>query len=239
MTDDAAPAPSMLIRDLPVTSRPRERLRDFGADALSEPELLAILLRVGSARESALAQATRLLIRFGSLRGFAQASFAELCNEKGLGEAKTAQIKAAIELGIRLAKVSDKDERPVMRSPDDIAAMLSPEMSLLDQEHVRVVLLDSRGRIIDSPTVYVGSVHTAQVRIAELLSPAIRANAVSIVLVHNHPSGDPMPSAADAQMTAQLREAAKLMDIVLDDHIVIGGGRYASMRALGLGFPRS
>lgn len=239
MTDDAAPPPYTLIRDLPPTSRPRERLRDFGPTALSEAELLAILLRVGSTRESALSQAERLLARFGSLRGFAQASFAEMCNEKGLGEAKTAQIKAAIELGVRVAR-STTDERIIVHGADDIANMLAPEMSLLDQEQVRIVLLDTRSRVIESRIAYVGSVHTTPVRIAELLGHAIRARATSFVLVHNHPSGDPRPSAADIQMTAQVREAAKLMDIELHDHVVIGGGRYASMCALGLGgFPRT
>ena len=237
MSDDDG-APYTLIRDLPATDRPRERLRDFGAGALSNAELLAILLRTGSSRESALAQATRLIGRFGTLRGFAQASFAELCNEKGLGEAKTAQLKAALELGVRLEQESHH-ERPVMHGPEEIAAMLVPEMSLLDQEHVRVVLLDTRHRVIEKPTVYVGSVHTAQVRMSELLKDAIRTNAVSFVLVHNHPSGDPLPSAADTEMTSKVWAAAKMMDITLDDHLIIGNGAFVSMNRLGLGFPRT
>ncbi len=226
-----------LIRDLPATDRPRERLRDAGAQALSNPELLAILLRVGSSNESALSQATRLLAHFEGLSGLWRASFTEMCNEKGLGEAKSAQIKAALELGMRLASAAPEVRTP-MRSPEDLAGPLLAEMSMLEQEHVRVALLDARSRIMSIPTVYIGSPHTAHVRIADLLADAIRDRAISIVLLHNHPSGDPMPSSADGMMTRQLYDSAKVMDIDLLDHLVIGGGRYVSMKAIGLGFPR-
>lgn len=226
-----------LIRDLPATERPRERLRDAGPQALSNAELLAIMLRVGSASESALSQATRLLGRFGGLPGIWRASFTELCNEKGLGEAKAAQLKAALELGMRLASASP-EARPIVRSPGDLAELMLAEMSLFDQEHVRIALLDVRNHVLSTPTVYIGSPHTTQVRIADLLSDAVRDKATSIVLIHNHPSGDPTPSSADGMMTRQLFDAAKLMDIALLDHLVIGGGRYVSMRAMNLGFPR-
>lgn len=226
-----------LIRDLPVTDRPRERLRDAGAQALANAELLAILLRVGSSKESALSQATRLLAHFEGLSGLWRASFTEMCNEKGLGEAKTAQIKAALELGMRLASAAPEVRTP-MRSPEDLAGPLLAEMSMLEQEHVRVALLDARGRIMSIPTVYIGSPHTTHVRIADLLVDAIRDKAISIVLLHNHPSGDPLPSAADGMMTRQLYDSARVMDIDLLDHLVIGGGRYVSMKAIGLGFPK-
>lgn len=229
--------PYTLIRDMPETERPRERLRDYGAQSLSSAELLAILLRVGSARESALAQAQRLLTRFDGLAGVWRSSFAELCNEKGLGEAKSAQIKAALELGIRLSSAAP-EAKPLLRSPDDIAELLMAEMSLLDHEQVRVLLLDARSRLISIGTAYKGSVHTAQVRIGELLSDAIRAKASSIVLVHNHPSGDPAPSSADGLMTRQMYDACRLMDIDFNDHIVIAGGKYVSLRAANLGFPK-
>lgn len=226
-----------LIRDLPATDRPRERLRDAGPHALSNPELLAILLRVGSSKESALSQATRLLAHFDGLPGMWRASFTEMCNEKGLGEAKTAQIKAALELGMRLASSAPETRAPV-RSPEELAGPLLTEMSMLEQEHVRVALLDARQRVMSMPTVYIGSPHTTPVRIADLLSDAIRDKATSIVLLHNHPSGDPMPSSADGMMTRQLYDGGRLMDIDLLDHLVIGGGRYVSMKALGLGFPK-
>lgn len=226
-----------LIRDLPADDRPRERLRDFGASALSAAELLAILLRTGSARESALAQAARLLATFGDLTGMARASFAELCAERGLGEAKAAQLQAAIELGIRVQAAAPQ-ERPVMRSPEDVARIHAPEMSLFEQEHVRVVLLDARNRMLASEDVYRGSVHTTNVRVGELFRPAVRANAAGIVLVHNHPSGDPSPSAADIQLTQMMIEAGKLLDIDVLDHLVIGGGKHVSLRAAGVGFAK-
>jgi DNA repair protein RadC len=225
-----------LIRDLPATERPRERLRDAGANALSAAELLAILLRTGTAKESALSQATRLLARFQSLEGLRNAPFQELCNEHGIGEAKAAQIKAALELGLRAAKKDGADQRPIVRSPEDIAALVLHEMSALEQEQVRVMLLDVRNHVLGLPTVYVGSVHSTNVRIGELLADALRVKAAAIVLLHNHPSGDPAPSAADVQMTKQLGEAAKLMDVDLLDHVVIGGGRYVSMKQQRMGF---
>jgi DNA repair protein RadC len=236
--EDADGGTHTLIRDLPAGDRPRERLRDFGSGALSNAELLAILLRTGSSKESALAQANRLLARFGGLPGLARASFAELCAEKGLGEAKAAQLKSALEVGMRLAATAP-DERPVVRSPEDIATLLLAEMSLLEQEHVRVALVDTRNRLIAIHEVYQGSVNTAQVRVSELLREAIRANAPAIILVHNHPSGDPLPSAADVRLTEAVFRSAKEMDIDLLDHLIIGGGTYISMRNLRMGFPRN
>lgn len=206
--------PYTLIRDLPPTDRPRERLRDYGAAALSNQELLAILLRVGSSKESAVAQATRLLAHYDGLAGLRQSSFIDLCAQKGIGEAKASQIYAALELGVRLASVQ-QDGKPTLRTPDDIASMVLPEMSLLTQEHVRVMLLDIRNRLLATHEVYVGSVHTAAVRLGELLSEAVKAKASAIVLVHNHPSGDPTPSVADIELTKNLFDAAKLMDIEL------------------------
>lgn len=229
-------APYTLIRDLPAGDRPRERLRDFGAASLSNQELLAILLRVGGSKESAVQQAARLLSRFDGLAGLRKSSFIELCSEKGIGEAKASQIYAALELGVRLASLQP-DNKPIVKTPEDVASLMLPEMSLLTQEHVRVLLLDARNRVLATHQPYVGSVHTGVVRIAELLSEAVKAKASSIVLVHNHPSGDPAPSAADVHMTQQLREAATLMDIDLVDHVVIGGGRFVSMQRTGLGFP--
>ena len=225
-----------LIRDLPAAERPRERLQSAGAGALSNAELLAILLRTGGARESALAQASRLLARFEGLPGLARATFGELCREKGLGEAKAAQVKAALELGLRLASAAP-DQRPVVRTPEDIANLLLGEMSLLEQEHVRVLSLDVRNRLIHTHEAYHGSVHTTMVRMAEVLREPLRANAAGLVLVHNHPSGDPTPSAADITMTKQLCEAAKLMDIDVLDHIIVAGGKWVSLRRLRMGFP--
>ncbi len=224
-----------LIRDLPATERPRERLRDFGAGSLSNAELLAILLRTGSTKESALSQAGRLLRDFSGLPGLRHAPFGELRAVHGLGEAKAAQIHAALELGLRLASVAP-DERGVIGSPEDAANLVMAEMSLLDKEEMWVLQLDSRNHLMSTVRLYRGSAHTALVRMAEVFREAVRLTATAIVVVHNHPSGDPRPSAQDVTMTRVLCESGKLLDIDIADHIVIGRGQYVSMRNLRLGF---
>lgn len=224
-----------LIRDLPASERPRERLRDYGASALSNAELLAIILRTGARREGVLALATRLLSAYRGLVGLARVSFGELCNEKGLGEAKAAQLKAALELGRRLSS-TQPEERVVVRSPGDIANLLLTEMGLLEQERLRVVLLNQRNQVLSTPEVYRGSVNTSLIRVAELFREAVRQNCPAIVLVHNHPSGDPAPSNDDITMTRQAVEAGKLLDIEVLDHVIIGQGRYTSLKEQGLGF---
>ena len=223
------------IRDLPASERPRERLRDYGAAALSNAELLAIILRTGQRRESALAQASRLLSTYRGLVGLARVSFNELYNEKGLGEAKAAQLKAALELGRRLSS-TQPEERVVVRSPADIANLLLTEMGLLEQEHLRVVLLNQRNQVLAIPEVYVGSVNTSLIRVAELFREAVRQNCPAVVLVHNHPSGDPTPSDDDITMTKQAVDAGKLLDIEVLDHVIIGQGRYLSLKEQDLGF---
>ena len=225
-----------LIRDLPVSERPRERLRDYGAPALSNAELIAIILRTGQRREGVVALATRLLSSYRGIVGLARVSFSELCNEKGLGEAKAAQLKAALELGRRLSS-TQPEERVVVRSPADIANLMLTEMGILEQEHLRVVLLNQRNQVLAVPEVYRGSVNTSLVRVAELFRQAVRQNCPAIVLVHNHPSGDPTPSADDIAMTKQAAEAGRLLDIEVLDHVIIGEGRYLSLKEQGLGFP--
>ncbi len=224
-----------LIRDLPAADRPRERLRDFGAGSLSNAELLAILLRTGSSKESALSQAGRLLRDFSGIPGLRHAPFAELRAVHGLGEAKAAQIHAALELGLRLASVVP-DERSVIKSPEDTANLVMAEMSLLDKEELWVLQLDTRNHVLSTVKLYRGSAHTTQVRMAEVFREAVRITATAIIVVHNHPSGDPRPSAQDVVMTKMLCESGKLLDIDIADHIVIGGGKYVSMRNLRLGF---
>jgi len=226
------------IRQLPASERPRERLRDRGAAALSNSELLAIILRTGTPSENVLALATTALARFNGLPGLARASFGELCVQHGMGEAKAAQVKAALELGRRLLS-AQPEERATVRSPQDIANLLLAEMGLLEQEHLRVVLLNSKNQVLAMPEVYKGSVNTAQVRLSELLREAIREGCPALVVVHNHPSGDPTPSADDIDMTRQLIEAGKLLDIDVLDHIVIGGQGFVSLRERGLAFAKT
>jgi len=226
------------IRDLPASERPRERLRDYGASALSNAELLAIVLRTGAQRESVLSLATRLLSTHRGLVGLARVSFRELCNEKNIGEAKAAQLKAALELGMRLSS-TQPEERVVVRTPEDIANLLLTEMGILEQEHLRVVLLNQRNQVLAIPEVYRGSVNTSLIRTAELFRDAVRQNCPAVVLVHNHPSGDPTPSNDDIAMTKQAAQAGKLLDIEVLDHVIIGQGRYLSLKELGIGFTQA
>ena len=223
------------IRDLPSGDRPRERLRDFGPASLSNQELLAILLRTGGAKESALAMAARLLVRFDGLVGIARSGFSELCAERGLGEAKAAQVQAALELGKRVV-ATQPQERTTVRSPEDVANLLQGDMGLLEQEQMRVVLLNIRNHVLGTPEVYKGSVHTAVVRIGELFREALRQNAPSLILVHNHPSGDPSPSPEDISMTRQAIEAGALLDVDVLDHIILAQGRFESMKRLQVAF---
>ncbi|CAG0936004.1 hypothetical protein TFLX_04865 [Thermoflexales bacterium] len=181
------------IKDLPTGDRPRERLCRDGATALSTAELLAIIFRVGVDGENVLALAQRLLAKYGGLTGLARASFSDLQNEHGLGEAKVATLKAAFELGRRLT-ITSPDDRIQVRSPADAANLLMGEMSLLEQEHLRVMLLDTRNRVLAVPTIYIGSFNTSVIRVSELFREAIRRNAAALIVAHNHPSGDPTPS---------------------------------------------
>lgn len=224
-----------MIRDLPMAERPRERLKLCGAGALSTGELLAIILRVGVPGESVIQVANRLLARYGGLPGLARASFADLCAEHGVGEAKAAQLKAALELGRRLL-VASPQERPQVKSPGDAANLIALEMSALEQEEMRVILLDTRNRVLGIETIYKGSLNSAVVRIAELFRGAIKANAAAIILAHNHPSGDPSPSIEDVRLTRDAVQAGKLLAIEVLDHLIIGQGRWISLKERGMGF---
>jgi len=226
------------IRQLPACERPRERLRDHGAAALSNSELLAIILRTGTRSENVLALATTALARFNGLPGLARASFGELCSQHGMGEAKAAQVKAALELGLRLVS-AQPEERATVRSPQDVGNLLLAEMGLLEQEHLRVLLLNSKNQVLAMPEVYKGSVNTAQVRISELFRDAIREGCPALIVVHNHPSGDPAPSRDDVDLTSQLIEAGKLLNIDVLDHIIIARQGLVSLRDKGLGFTKS
>jgi DNA repair protein RadC len=177
----------------------------------------------------------RVLRDGGGLRGLHRLDFEELARMRGVGESKASRVKAALELGRRLVAESP-EERLVVNGPDDIFQLLGTEMASLEQEHLRVVLLDTRHRVISVKTVYRGSVNQAQVRIGELFRDAVRANATAQILVHNHPSGDPAPSAADISLTADVVRCGELLDIAVLDHMVIGQGRWVSLKRLGLGF---
>jgi len=226
---------SYRIMDLAESERPRERLARLGPQALNNAELLAILLRVGGKGENAVQLGQRILQTFKGLRGLHQAPLEEVTRLKGLGEAKAATIKAAIELGRRLA-LAAPEERPAINSPADAAALVMFEMSALEQEHLRVMLLNTRNEVLDIVELYHGSLNASLVRVGEVFKPAVRRNAASIIVLHNHPSGDPTPSPDDITVTQAIVQAGKLMDIECLDHLVIGQGKYISMKERSLGF---
>ncbi len=228
---DATYSPT--IKDLPQGERPRERLQHYGAQALSTAELLAIILRTGVDGENVVRLADRLLAQFDGLPGLARASFSELCQVKGIGPAKVTQLKAALELGRRLL-VAAPHEMPVISSPADVAHLVGSEMALLPQEEFWVLLLDVRNRVMRVQRLYRGSLTKATIRVAEVFREAIRENAAAIIAVHNHPSGDPTPSPQDVAITRTLVEAGRLLDIPLLDHVVIGMGRWISLKERGL-----
>lgn len=228
-----APAPppreATTIRELPAGERPVNRLHFYGPGALSVSELLAII--IGAPDFGTVQQ---LLVQDG-LSGLARRPIIELLALPGIGETKAAQLKAALELGRRLVVASPQD-RVRVKSPADAANLLMLEMGILEQEELRVVILDTKNTVIKIHTVYKGSLNTAVVRVGELFKEAIRLNAAAVIMCHNHPSGDPTPSAEDVYITRQVVEAGKLLSIDVLDHMVICQSRWVSLKERGLGF---
>ena len=222
------PVPMSLpsLRTLRVTPTPR--ITAVGVNAVSNVELLGAIL--GNA-DTGLA----LLTKFPALQDLARANVQELEQVHGVGKAGAARIKAALELGRRLLQTGP-DERLQIRSPADAATLLMPEMSLLEQEHLKVILLDTRNRVVTVVTVYVGSLNTSVVRVSELFREAIRLNVAAVIVAHNHPSGDPSPSPEDVSVTRNIIAAGQLLDIEVLDHIVIGQQRFVSLKERGLAF---
>jgi DNA repair protein RadC len=228
-TDD-----NLSIHDMPVAERPRERLLRLGAASLSTAELLAIILRTGTAEENVLHLCQRLLAHFDGLQGLAQATPADLQQIHGLGEAKVTQIVAALEIGRRLVAYTPQ-ERPVIDNAADAARLLM-DMGHLQQEHVRVMLLDMNRRVMATPTVYIGTLNASVLRVSEIFREAVTRNSPAIIVAHNHPSGDPSPSPEDIQITRTLIAAGKLLDITVVDHLIIGRQEWRSLKNLGLAF---
>ena len=223
------------IKDLATDDRPRERLAMSGPEVLNTPELLAILLRAGVEGVNAVQLGQNILSELGGLTGIQKASFAQVCSVHGLGPAKAAQLKAAIELGRRLA-VESPQLADSINSPEDAVGLVRYEMQGLMQEQLWVILLDTRNRKMGIEKVYVGSLNSSMVRVGELFRGAIQRNAASIIIAHNHPSGDPAPSPEDGALTRAAVQAGKLMDIEVLDHLVVGRGSFVSMKDKGIGF---
>ncbi len=223
--------PRRLIKEMLVADQPLTRLKHLSPQALSTAEILALILGT----KDALDLAQELLHWAGSLMELARKSETELKLFKGIGTTHVARIKASLELGKRLL-AEPNEERKTIVSPADAANHFMPLMQGLEQEHLMVLTVNTRNRVLGTHTIYKGSLNSSIVRIAEVFRYALRDNAAAIILAHNHPSGDPSPSPEDIKVTKQLAEAGALMDIDVLDHVIIGNRQYISLKERGLGF---
>jgi DNA repair protein RadC len=234
---NASRAAGHAIRELPAAERPRERLALRGPGGLTTAELIALLWGSGVRGRSAVDIATDALAAHDGLAGVARATDIELAALPGIGAVKAAQLVAAFELGRRL--LADwPTARWSIRGPRDVADRLILQMGGLEREELRVVILDTKNHVLRVATVYQGNVSASLVRVGELYRDAVRHNAASVILVHNHPSGDPAPSPDDLHLTAEALAAGRLLDIALLDHLVIGHDAYVSLRDRGVDFDR-
>lgn len=223
---------NLTIKEIPELDRPYEKAKKYGINALSDSELLSIVIKTGTKDNNCLELSKQLLSKHSSgLSGFEyleNASIDELMQHSGIGQIKAIQIKAIIELAQRVSKTSDNVYK--IRSPIDVYNLLNKEMSSLSKEEIRVVLLDSKNFVKSVVTVVNGSINCASVSMKELLCEPVKQLAVSIILVHNHPSGDPTPSKQDILLTEKVADYASLLDIKLNDHVIIGKNKYVSIR---------
>jgi DNA repair protein RadC len=224
---------TLTLRDVPREERPRERMKRYGAQALSHAELLAILLRTGTVAESAVSLAQRLLKECGSLRNLTDMTIEQLVSIKGIGIAKAMQIKAGIELGRRLSR-SAMEEAPVIRNPQDAANLLMEELRYLKKEHFVCLFLNTKNQVIGQETLSIGSLNASIVHPREVFRAAIQKGCASILCAHNHPSGDPAPSPQDLEITERLVQAGKIIGIDVLDHLIIGDRTFVSLKERGL-----
>jgi DNA repair protein RadC len=225
---------SFTVHDLPLSERPRERLLKLGSEALSAQEILALILGRGIKGESVIETSHKLLSRFGSLKGVANASVEELTQTRGIGPAKAAQIKAALELSKRLEIDVDEKPKPVLKSPEDVAAAVRSQLKGKKKEHFLVICLDTRNRLINCKQVSIGSLDTSIVHPREVFKEAVSSSAASVIFVHNHPSGDPEPSKEDVELTKRLAKAGEIVGIDVLDHIIVCDKSYLSLKAKNL-----
>lgn len=224
--------PSLMIRDVHVADRPRERLVRQGASSLSNQELIAILLRTGTKQESVLHLANRVLNYFEQIQELKHASIEEITAVKGIGQAKAVQLLAAVELGKRLSQ-QKTDEKFTIRSPKDAATYLMQDMTSLNQEHFVTLFLNVKNQILHKQTIFIGSLNASIVHPREIFREAVKRSAASIICAHNHPSGNPAPSTEDIDVTKRLYEAGVIMGIELLDHVIIGDHQFISLKEKG------
>ena len=225
------------IREMPQEERPREKLAAHGAAALTDPELIAILLRTGVVGANAVEVGRELLNRYGSLAGLSRCTVDELAKIRGVGFAKAVQLVAAFGLGQRLARETLSKQK--IDSPELANELVGAEMRRLHKESLRVILLDTRYHLIRIEEVSIGSVNESIAHPRDVFRPAVVSSAYAVIVVHNHPSGDPSPSQTDHSLTRRLAEAAELLQIKLLDHIIIGepseqGAGYFSFKEAGV-----
>ena len=225
---------SFTIHDLPVSERPRERLSKYGVDKLSAQEILAVLLGRGISGESVTVTSQRLLSRFGNLKGIANATLEELSDIKGIGPAKASQIKAAFELAKRLEDPPESDKKPVVKTPEDVENLVRTKLKGKKKEYFLVLSLDTRGKLIKTSEVSVGSLDSSIVHPREVFKEALTASAASVIFVHNHPSGDPEPSEDDIKLTKRLTDAGDILGIDVLDHVITGDDDFRSLKREGL-----
>lgn len=222
------------IKDLPIDERPREKLYKYGCHTLSNSELIAIIIRTGSKKKSALdlAQGILALDKIG-LAFLNDCSLQELMTIEGIGKCKAAQILASVELGKRTVSCSSTYKYKIC-SPNDVSNLLMENMRHLKKEHFRVLLLDTKNQIISMENISIGDLNSSIVHPREVFKMAIKKSSASMILVHNHPSGDPKPSKEDVSITNRLIECGKILGINVLDHVIIGNGRYISFKEKGL-----
>ena len=223
----------LAIKDMPPNLRPRERLIRDGPEFLSEIDLLAILLGSGTGEASVLELAAQVLSRFGGLKCLGAASCEELATVRGVGPAKAALMQAALQLGRRMA-AQPAETRPCIRCPDDVVNLMMEEMRCLDREHFRALLLNAKNQVLYADRIAVGTLSQSSVHPRELFKNAIKRSAAAVILVHNHPSGDPTPSKEDLDVTRRLARAGEIIGINVLDHVVIGDNNFVSFKASGL-----
>lgn len=224
---------SLTIKDIPVEDRPRERLLKYGPEVLSNAELLAILLRTGTKSENAISIANRIMGQQDGIKFLAFCTAQELSQINGIGSAKASQILAAVELGKRIRGYRT-DKKIKIGSPSDAVDIVMEDMRYLRKEHLKVIFLNTKNQIIEVKDLSIGSLNASVVHPREVYSEAIRKSSSSIIICHNHPSGDPTPSQEDINITKRLHEVGKLVGIDLLDHLIIGDGSYISLKEKGI-----